>query len=141
MKNDRHVGGRIRMLSILIRRRTDEMMPPEITGMHGRIIGFLCRSEDKEIFQRDIEAEFRLRRSTASGILQLMEKNGLLRREPVPYDARLKRLVLTPKALAMDRSIRECIGVMEARMTKGVSDEELEQFFAVTEKIRKNLED
>ena len=35
------------------------------------------------MFQRDVEAEFNIRRSTATGILQLMEKNGFLLREPV----------------------------------------------------------
>ena len=96
MKGERHVGGEIRMLSNLIKRCMDDGMPPETTGMQGWIIGFLHRNEDRDMFQRDVEAEFNIRRSTATGILQLMEKNGFLLREPVAYDARLKKLVLTP---------------------------------------------
>ena len=105
MKGERHVGGEIRMLSNLIKRCMDDGMPPETTGMQGWIIGFLHRNEDRDMFQRDVEAEFNIRRSTATGILQLMEKNGFLLREPVAYDARLKKLVLTPKALARGRDL------------------------------------
>lgn len=141
MEGRRHVGGKLHMLSNLIHRRLDENMPPEVTGAHGRIIGFLSRNSDRDVFQRDVEAEFHLRRSTASGILQLMEKNGLIRREPVAYDARLKKLVLTPKAIALNAGIRERIDALEARITSGVTEEELAQFFTIVEKFRKNLED
>ena len=105
MKGERHVGGEIRVLSNLIKRCMDDGMPPETTGMQGWIIGFLHRNEDRDMFQRDVEAEFNIRRSTATGILQLMEKNGFLLREPVAYDARLKKLVLTPKALAVHEGV------------------------------------
>ena len=114
MKGERHVGGEIRVLSNLIKRCMDDGMPPETTGMQGWIIGFLHRNEDRDMFQRDVEAEFNIRRSTATGILQLMEKNGFLLREPVAYDARLKKLVLTPKALAVHEGVISRIRATEA---------------------------
>ncbi len=140
MDKKQHVGGRVHMLSNLIHRRLDETMPPEVTGVHGRIIGFLSRHADRDMFQRDVEAEFHLRRSTASGILQRMEKNGLVRRESVPQDARLKKLVLTPKAVALHADIHARIDEMEARLTRDVSREEVEQFCATLEKFQRNLE-
>ena len=112
MKGERHVGGEIRVLSNLIKRCMDDGMPPETTGMQGWIIGFL----------------------------QLMEKNGFLLREPVAYDARLKKLVLTPKALAVHEGVISRIRATEERITKDVTPEELEQFFAITAKFRRNLE-
>ena len=123
MKGERHVGGEIRVLSNLIKRCMDDGMPPETTGMQGWIIGFLHRNEDRDMFQRDVEAEFNIRRSTATGILQLMEKNGFLLREPVAYDARLKKLVLTPKALAVHEGVISRIRATEARITKDVTPE------------------
>ena len=140
MQSERHVGGEIHRLSHLFKRRLDDGMPPETTGMQGRIIGFLRFHEGRELFQRDVVAEFGIRRSTATGILQLREKNGLLRREPVAYDARLKRLVLTPKALALHDAVMARIRAAEGRAVAGIEPRELEQFFAVIDKIRKNLE-
>ena len=136
-----HVGGEIHRLSHLFKRRLDDGMPPETTSMQGRIIGFLCHNAEREIFQRDVEAEFGIRRSTATGILQLMEKNGLLRREPVACDARLKKLVLTEKAIAQHECIVARIRTTEARAVRGIEPAELETFFAVLEKIRRNLQE
>lgn len=84
--------------------------------------------------------QFRFRRSTATGILQLMEQHGLLRREPVPHDGRLKRLVLTDQALALDARIRERLRATEALMRAGISEEDLNTWFRVCGMIRANLE-
>ena len=50
----------------------------ELTPKQGMIIGFIhVNTLDKiDVYQKDIEKEFSLRRSTASEILALMEKNG-----------------------------------------------------------------
>ena len=81
MKGERHVGGEIRVLSNLIKRCMDDGMPPETTGMQGWIIGFLHRNEDRDMFQRDVEAEFNIRRHGTA--YALWKKNGFLLREPV----------------------------------------------------------
>ncbi|MDO5845499.1 MAG: helix-turn-helix domain-containing protein, partial [Methanocorpusculum sp.] len=59
-----------------------------VTGTHGMIIDYLAHAEGS-IYQRDIEAKFSMRRSTVSGILDIMVKNGLITRERVESDARL----------------------------------------------------
>ena len=73
--------------------------------MQGWIIGYLYRHSDEDVFQKDLEAEFQMARSTASGILQSMEKKQLIIRESIPRDARLKRLVLTPKGMEFQMEI------------------------------------
>ena len=52
---------------------------------------------DNEIYQKDIEKNFVVRRSTASGIIDTMEKNGMLKRQDSTLDLRTKRIVLTDK--------------------------------------------
>ena len=46
----------------------------ELTMMQSWIIRFLYEHSEEDIYQRDIEAEFSIARSTATGILKLMEK-------------------------------------------------------------------
>lgn len=111
-----------------------------LTGMQRWIIGYLSDNEGKDIFQRDLEEAFSVRRSTATGILQLMEKNDLITRESVSYDARLKKLVLTPKAIEIQKIITEGIRRNEEMLCEGISQEDLEVFFKVIKQIRKNLE-
>ena len=98
----REVTFTVRSLSNGIHRLMDSSIAKDwrITPMQGRFIGFIRRHQS-DVFQRDLEAEFCIRRSTASAILQTMERDGLIRREAVQQDARLKKLVLTPKALAL----------------------------------------
>ena len=68
-----------------------------VTPMHGWIMEYLYRNSDTPVFQRDIEREFSITRSTVTNILQLMERKGYIARQSVAQDARLKQLVLTEK--------------------------------------------
>lgn len=112
----------------------------KMTGTNGWVIGYISRNHDRDVFQRDLEENFLIRRSTVSKILKLMEQKDLIRRESVDYDARLKKLVLTPKAVKihemMDRNFDDMCDVV----FNGLSDEELETFRGILDKIRKNLE-
>lgn len=139
-----HIGTEIGMLGNLLRRQMScpaDCGDGHLTGMQSRIIHHLILEEVKgDSFQRDIETFFRIRRSTATGLLQLMERNGLLRREPVTHDARLKRLVLTEKARALDESIGRRIEQTESVMKRGIDQEKLEIWFGVCKQIRANLE-
>ena len=58
----------------------------QATPMHGWIIGYLYRHRDTPVFQRDIEREFSITRSTVTNILQLMERKGYIERRSVPQD-------------------------------------------------------
>ena len=112
----------------------------EATGKNSWIIGFIGSHSDRDVFQRDIEEKFSIRRSTVSSMLKLMEKKGLIVRESVSYDARLKKLTLTPKAQDMYMEMITNINNSEKQLRRNISDEELEEFFRILEKIRKNAE-
>ncbi len=127
-----------------IRRLTEAHMSmaetERITPMQGRVIGYIKHHQERETYQRDLEREFRIRRSTASAILQTMERNGLLSRKPVAHDARLKALVLTAKAEAHDDLFRSALDRAEAIITHGISKEEMDAFFTVMNKFEENLQ-
>ncbi len=111
-----------------------------LTGMQRTIVGFLLERHEKEdVFQKNIEEEFNIRRSTATGILQLMEKKGIIRREPDPNDARWKKIVLTAKTLEFAEKFSGHMKKYSSRILKDISQEELEKFLDVAERIRKNL--
>lgn len=69
----------------------------------------------------------------------LWKKNGLIIREPVPYDARLKKLVPTQKALAVNRRLEEEFKRINAQLIHGLTKEELDIFCSVAEKMQANL--
>ncbi len=139
-----HLGFDIRTLSLLIKRFIDDngnkQYVDNLTGMHGWVIGYLYENRDRDIYQRDLESQFSIRRSTATGILQLMEKNDLIHRVPVESDARLKKLVLTEKALDLHKMVEADRERTEEKLIQGIDKEELEVFRRVLKKMIQNME-
>ncbi len=144
MEYEKDIGFQIRALSHLVKRIVDQtaFTKEEIhpTGVQGWIIGYLYNNRHKEVFQRDIQEQFSIRRSTVTGILQLMEKNGFITRSSVDRDARLKRLELTPKAVELHERVGRSIRQVEERLAQSLTEEEKSEFIRLCEKIRENLE-
>lgn len=142
--NERKVGFAIRMQNTAFTRRfmNDGMAGglDEVTIMHGWIMGYLHKNEDKEIYQKTIESEFGICRSSVTSLVKLMEQKGYIRRENVPGDARLKKIILTPQGRVTAIRVKETLDNMELDILKGISQEEIQTYFAVSEKIKKNLE-
>ena len=57
-----------------------------LTRMQLFILEYLYQHQEQDVFQRDLEAEFHVRRSTVTGILKGMEKKGLIQRLSVEED-------------------------------------------------------
>lgn len=112
-----------------------------VTGNHGYIIGFIYENRDRDIFQRDIENEFNLRGSTVTNMLNLMEKNGLIERKSVDGDRRLKKIVLTQKALEIQQLVISDFEKLEKTISKGIDKKDIEVFFSVLEKINSNIKE
>ena len=144
MPSERDIGFEIRTLSNLIRRDVEKniaAMDPKPNGrVHGWAINYFYENRDRDIFQKDFEEKFLIRRSTASNMLKLMEKDGYIKRVSVENDARLKKIVLTDKVIKTHTAICRDIAAREKRLRKGLTDEELEAFFRIVEKLKKNME-
>lgn len=140
----RRLGPELQRLHHLIKRRIGEVLSDgetrELTQMQSFVIRYLSEHQDKgDLFQRDLEKRFGIQRATATGILQLMEREGLIRREPVEYDARLKKLILTPEAKELDDHVISTIRMVEEQTLEGIAPEDLEVFWRVLEQMKKNL--
>ena len=137
-----HMGRMIHMLSHQLKRRNiqEELMDEGLTGSQRHIMKFiLLRTLHTDVYQKDIEEEFRIRKSTVTGILKLLEKNGFIRRESVPQDARLKRIVPTARAEALRPQILEQLGRTEALLMEGIPEEELHIWRSVMCRMFGNL--
>lgn len=145
MEKEQDVGFAVRKLSNLIKRDVEKSklklgLDP-VGGVNGWAIGFLYANREKDIFQKDFEEQFSIRRSTASNILKTMEQKGFIERISVESDARLKKIVLTEKAIEIHKKIMEDIKFREERLCKGVSETDLEVFFKVMKQFSANMED
>lgn len=112
----------------------------EATMVHGWILRYLYENRDRDIFQKDLEQEFGVGRSSVTTTIQTMERNGCLRREAVPWDARLKKVVLTEKGEAVQEQMNRFFDGLNAKTVEGILPEEMEIFFRVVKKLEENLE-
>ena len=124
------VGMQLRSLNNLIMRymknSPDKKKAAQITGMNGWLIGYLAEHQDEDIYQKDFEERFSITRSTASKVLSL--------------DARLKKIVLTPKALEVHEMFKKDGYRMENILTHGFTDKEITQLISYIERMKKNME-
>ena len=139
-------GFQIKTLSRMIKKKIDGAFAfreiADLTGIQGWVLRFLYDRErsGEEVFQRDIERSFQVRRSTATELLNTMEANGYIRRVPVERDARLKKLELTEKGRRLQEEVIAAINGVEDSLTEGFTEEEKNTLSALLEKLRRNLE-
>ena len=144
MEEQYRIGWHVKVLSNLIKREVGnygcEKCSDELTGNNMFIIGYLAKNGEKDIFQKDLEEVFSVRRSTMSAIILRMEKKGFLVRESVAYDARLKKLVLTEKGKRIHEMIESKVAETEEKLSACLSEEEKKTLCFLLEKLRQNLE-
>ena len=93
------------------------------------------------IIRKDIEKEFSINRSTTSEMLKLMCKNGMITREEVDYDARLKKIVLTEASRQHNRNIEDKMRKMHQQLIKDLSDDEINAFIKISDKLINNIKE
>ena len=113
----------------------------QLTVMNGWILHYLSMNEGKEVFQKDIENEFGITRSTVTGIIKLMEQKGFITRISVPKDARLKQLVLTDMGRKYEEQMGSQMRQNNLQLQKNVTEEEMETFLRVIDKIKQNVKE
>lgn len=143
MTNDQPLAFRIKSLNNQIRRYFERTAILEndanLTGMQYGILGFLAEQSSRtDVYQKDIEAEFNIRRSTASGMLKLLEKEGFIIRENDSGDTRLKKIIMSDRAKELNKVAKANMEKLQVLLTRGISDKEMEQFYATLKKISDN---
>ena len=112
-----------------------------LTISQAYVIDFICNEgKDKDVFQKDLESVFDLKRSSISLMLNNMEKNGLIVRMLVKEDGRLKKIVLTEKSIKIYEKISDAIDLIENKLSENITEEEIKVFQNVLNKIRNSLE-
>lgn len=104
-------------------------------------MGYLYLHQDKSVFQKDLESQFKLRRSTVSSMLQTLEKKGYLRRNPVDYDARLKQITLTSAGLDYCHQLQSFWDSIGFWMTKSLTPTEANTLESLLGKVQRSLEE
>ncbi|GAB2022519.1 MarR family transcriptional regulator [Pseudolactococcus yaeyamensis] len=141
-----NIGIELRSLNISLLRyiahhRSEISKTPdgELTGVQVWVIEYLLKRQDEDVFQKDLEKEFMMRRPTATNFIKKLEQAELIRREPVAYDARLKKIILTEKAVKMQQEMELKMKQFEKLLRGDLTPDEIATFIATINKIKRNI--
>ena len=137
-----NLGGLIHKVAHKMKREIDHANQKlGVSGVQGRIIGYVrCESKNRDVFQKDIEEHFELRGSSVTSTLQNLEKMRFIVRESIPTDQRLKRIVLTKKALDIHNQITKNIEQVEKEAFSSINKEEEQLLSDLLKRILNNIE-
>ncbi|MBA5851172.1 MarR family transcriptional regulator [Clostridium sp. cel8] len=143
MDEDIHIGKLIMTFSNMINRKIGKKASKYgMTSVQSRILGFIRReSYTKDIFQKDIEEELNIRRSSVTSVLQLMEKKKLIKRVRVCEDGRLKKIVLTKEGLEAEKKVYDSILKIERSLRDELSDSEFYTLINLINRLSKKIQD
>lgn len=146
MEYGKKIGHSVRLLSNLWKReldyRTDNSGVECLTGVQIGILEFINDMYDagKDIYQKDIESTFKIRRSTVSVILKTMDQHGLINRVSVNADARLKKLIPTDLAMQHRGITQQIVDGLAEKLIEDIDEADLEAFLRVSGKMIEYLE-
>lgn len=103
-----------------------------------QIMEYILEHQNEEVYQKDLEDILNLRRATVSGVLQTMEKHGLLDRQIAKNDARVKKIILSKKAEQLFLEKKKQFEKIEKALVQDISEKELRTFSNVLNKMMMN---
>lgn len=138
MGNER-VSMLIKKTSLIVEKKTNAVLAPyELTNAQFRILMLLYHKREKSIRQIDIENAFAMTNPTVTGVLNNLEKKGLVQRLDHPDDKRSKLILLTDAALEMIPELDSLGEIIEDQVTSVLSDEERAALATLLNKIMRH---
>ncbi|NLA78264.1 MAG: MarR family transcriptional regulator [Erysipelothrix sp.] len=139
------IGKEVKILSNLINRYITNMSnfqkAQQATSSNTWIIAYLIRNKDQDVFQKDLEKAFSITRSTTSKVIKLMEQKELIKREPVTYDRRLKKLILTDKAYELYHHVKAEYQQLETLLTQNISKADKKLLIDLLKQLQTNMKE
>lgn len=134
------IGYHLFQLNRRIRRSIDVVMRNEagITSQQAQILGAITHGHAS---QYELEEELGVRRSTVSGIIDTMERNGLVERVANPRDKRTKTLVLTGQGQTLSARCNAIMSELDNRLASDLGTENVERLHQLFGVMEQTLED
>lgn len=143
-KMQQNIGHKVRIINNNIDKyfhNSWEKAGIEPTRMQCATLHYLQIHSDEDVFQKDLELAFDISGATATNILKIMEKDGLITRVPMKKDARLKKLQMTEKGRCYNEAALENVRHLEYGMEKGFTEQEITRFREYLDRLTQNIVD
>lgn len=112
----------------------------KLTGTQIQILDFLNGfSANENVFQKDVEKEFNIRRSTATNILKNMEEKDLIKRTALPTDSRLKIIEVQESGQKIQKEISKFLADTDNKILDSLGAFEKRSFIKSLRKLPEKL--
>ncbi len=115
-----------------------ELAPHRLTYRQAQVLGWLVL--DGELSQVELADRMMIEPATLVGVLDRMQRDGLIRRTAACGDRRRKVIQISGDAGEVWGNVIGCAKRIRARATDGLSDRQLASFFKTAQTILRNLE-
>lgn len=136
-------GRRFSILDRVFKARINERAKEYgLTAVQFRVLGCLSRLESygiEEINQKDLELEEHLTHQTMTEIIKKLEAKGFVICTTSGKDRRYKKITCAPPYQEIHSKIAAEDEKVLMEICEGISQEEIDQLFSVTDKILRNI--
>lgn len=113
------------------------LAPYDLTHTQFKTLKFLYQEPSLTVRQIDIKKYFSMTNPTVTGIVQNLEKKGLVERVSNPQDGRSKVIGLTKKAQFLTMELKQIGDQLEESLTSNLNDAERQQLLILLNKMLK----
>ena len=137
--NNNNVAILIKKLSLEIDKLSNPILEPhDLTHSQFKILKFLLMSPENSVRQVDVEKYFSMTNPTVTGLVQALERKGLIERKVNPDDNRSKILCPTEKTIAMKDLLYKLGDDLERKLTSSLTSQEKDTLLKLLNKLLHN---
>lgn len=131
----------LRILHLEMKKNFNKNMESlNLTAVQSQILLFLFHQDQtQEVNQKDIEKMYGLSNPTVSGILKRLEEKELIVRKICQKDGRYKKIEVSGKAIELKNLLHEKGMAAEAKLVRGLSQEDQKEFKRILGVMIENL--
>ena len=129
----------IKKAALEVEKLSNQVLAPfELTHTQYKILMMLYHSPEQFIRQRDIEKKFSMTNPSVTGIVQNLEKKGLVIRLQSQEDKRSKLIYPTEHARKLEPELSQLGKSLENQVTANLQEEECRQLCELLKKMLDN---
>ncbi|BCS53410.1 MarR family winged helix-turn-helix transcriptional regulator [Geobacter sp. SVR] len=108
--------------------------PYEITPPQFGLLAFLWQQDG--LTQVELSEKSQVDRTTVGGLIDRLERTGMVERQPHPQDRRAHMIRLTPKGKTMEDQLTDAAQRVMEQFTAGLADTEINDLVRMLETLR-----
>ena len=136
MNNANKIAILIKKLSLEIDKLSNPILEPhDLTHSQFKILKYLLTHPGETVRQVDIEHYFSMTNPTVTGLVQTLEKKGLIERKVNPDDSRSKILCPTQKTIGMKELLYSLGDELEESLTGVLTSQEKQELLTLLNKL------